>query len=148
MNTREAATEARKELDALGLQDWRLVFDSRPTRRLGQTRFTEREIGLSTKFVTLNEWPEVRLTVRHEAAHAIVGPGYGHGPIWKRKARELGVPTASKRRAENLVLPAAAWNVVCPQHGVITTRQRRPAANRGPWYHRGCREKLTFERGR
>lgn len=29
-------------------------------------------------------------TVTHEAAHLVMGPGYGHGGLWKRCHREMG----------------------------------------------------------
>lgn len=29
-------------------------------------------------------------TILHEIAHAIAGPDAGHGPVWKRVAREIG----------------------------------------------------------
>lgn len=34
---------------------------------------------------------EVRNTILHEIAHAIVGPGKGHRKEWQDKAKELGV---------------------------------------------------------
>jgi len=141
----DALKHARAELDSLGLNDWSLVIDARPTRRLGQTRFNASTIGLSAKFVALNAWDEIRVTVRHEAAHALVGAGYGHGPVWKAKARELGVPTSYKRQSENLVLPRQALDVICPIHGVIGSRARRPSAGRR-YKHNACGQAVTFER--
>ena len=145
MDRTEALKHARVELDSLGLNDWELAIDARPIRRLGQTRYASRTIGLSAKYVALNPWNEIRVTVRHESAHALVGAGCGHGPIWKAKARELGVPTSWKRQSEDLVLPRAALDIICPRHGVIGTRARRPSAGR-QFSHNACGQVVTFER--
>jgi hypothetical protein len=145
MDTREAKRQARRELDSLGLESWKLVLDPRPTRRLGQTRYNSRTIGLSVKFIRLNSWDQVRITVRHEAAHALVGPGYNHGPVWKRKARELGVPTSRTLRTEELVMPSGTIDTVCPTHGVIGSRSRMPKAGKR-FQHIGCGQVVRFER--
>lgn len=137
---------ARTELDELGLKDWKLEFDARPKRRLGQTRYATRTIGLSTQYVRLNTWEQVRTTVRHEAAHALVGPGYAHGPVWKRKARELGVNATHCNRSSDLVMPATNIRVICPVHGDINTgRTRMPKAG-ARYKHNGCGQPVTFER--
>lgn len=145
MDTRQALRQARQELDELGLADWGLVLDARPTRRLGQTRFSQRTIGLTRSFVQLNEWDVIRVTVRHEAAHALVGPGYGHGPVWKRKARELGVPTSYKLDDRRLVTPTGKVAIVCPTCGRVGARSRMPKAGMR-YRHNACGAPVSFER--
>jgi len=144
MDRQNALTLARREIDTLGLNDWRLEIDARPTRRLGQTRYASRTIGISGKFVDLNTWDIVRITVRHESAHALVGPGYAHGPVWKRKAWELGVPASHQFRADNLVLPRGKFDIICPEHGRIGSRSRRPSDGRR-FMHSACGSEVTFE---
>lgn len=96
MNRTEALTLARQTLDAHGLHGWKAVIDTRPRKRLGQCRYRNREIGISAYHVTYHSDEDVRDTILHEIAHALVGPGHGHGPVWKAKARALGIrPRAS-----------------------------------------------------
>jgi hypothetical protein len=99
--------------------------------------------------VDLNPWDIVRLTVRHEAAHALVGPGHGHSVVWKRQARALGVnPAACNAVAE---MPARVVTrsiaVTCPVHGIIAYRAKMPARGRH-YSHARCGQPLTFRKGR
>jgi hypothetical protein len=108
---------ARAELDDLGLHRWALKVDS-AKRRLGQTRYRKGEIGLSAFLLDLNGWERVRTTVRHEAAHALVGPGFGHGPVWKMKAIELGVKPESCA-SEPVAQAPKPWGAVCDNCGPL-----------------------------
>jgi len=136
-------------MSTLDLDGWKLMLDPRPRRRLGQTRYSKREIGLTKVFVELNGWDLVAQTLLHECAHALVGPGYAHGPVWKRKARELGVrrPGSAMRDPELRMAPSGprGVDIVCPLHGVIGSRSRMP--KRGMRYrHQACGQTVSFER--
>jgi predicted SprT family Zn-dependent metalloprotease len=72
-----------------GLNGWTFRFDNAKTR-VGVCRFDERVIGLSRHYVRANDEDEVKDTILHEIAHALAGPQAGHGPRWKKIARELG----------------------------------------------------------
>ncbi|WP_343966681.1 SprT-like domain-containing protein, partial [Oryzihumus leptocrescens] len=106
-----------------GLVGWRLVLDNAKTRA-GVCRPARREIGLSRAITALHTEAEVRDTVLHEIAHALVGAHHGHDAVWRAKALEIGssgrrcVDTASAR-------PPAPWTGTCPA-GHTTTRHRRP----------------------
>jgi predicted SprT family Zn-dependent metalloprotease len=106
-----------------GLVGWRLVLDNAKTRA-GVCRPARREIGLSRGITALHTEAEVRDTVLHEIAHALVGAHHGHDAVWRAKALEIGssgrrcVDTASAR-------PPAPWTGTCPA-GHTTTRHRRP----------------------
>jgi len=52
---------------------------------------TEISIIVQYNFVLKHNIEEIKNTVLHEIAHAIVGPGVGHHIEWQNKAKELGV---------------------------------------------------------
>lgn len=106
-----------------GLTGWRLVFDNAKTRA-GICRAVPREIGLSRVLTQLHTEAEVRDTILHEIAHALVGPVHGHDPVWRAKALEIG---CSALRCVPGTAPRAVgpWVGVCPT-GHRTTRHRQP----------------------
>jgi len=130
------------------LAEWVVVIDRRPKKRMGQTRYTPREIGLTQAYVELNDWPIIEAVMLHEMAHALVGPGKGHGAEWKAQARALGLrnPRAAAS-TEGLVCPPRPGGVViiCPRHGELGTRTRMPAG-RARYRHNGCGEVVIFSR--
>lgn len=79
------------------LSDWRVTFSRRSRRTLGLCRHRHKVIQLSVPFVRLNDAGEVRDVTLHEVAHALVGPGHGHGEAWKAMARRVSTPYAGLR---------------------------------------------------
>ena len=72
-----AALKLGRELMAShGLGDWVLNLD-RARTRAGACRPARREISLSAHLTRLHPEMEVRDTILHEIAHALVGPGHG-----------------------------------------------------------------------
>jgi predicted SprT family Zn-dependent metalloprotease len=106
-----------------GLTGWSLTFD-RAKRRAGVCRYDRREIGLSAPLARLHSEEEVRETVLHEIAHALVGPEHGHDAVWAAQARGIG---SSARRCLPADAPAVAapWLGICPA-GHVVERHRRP----------------------
>lgn len=91
MNQKNAQALALSLITEHNLDNWVFVIDkgSESLNRLGQTRYGPKEIAVSDwVFHDLSE--EVEDTVRHEVAHAICGPGCGHGLKWKMTAKTLG----------------------------------------------------------
>lgn len=105
-----------------GLDGWHFAFD-RAKRRAGQTNFRDRRITLS-RYITEASTPEqVRDTILHEIAHALVGPNEKHGPKWQERAIRIGAtPRASMRGAPQV---EGLWEGVCPR-GHVIYRHRRP----------------------
>ena len=70
-------------------QGWALKLDT-AKRRAGICRHRTREIGLSVVYAETitREW--VIEVMKHEIAHALVGPGHGHKQVWRNKAIEIG----------------------------------------------------------
>lgn len=131
-----------------GLDGWRVDFDS-AKRRAGVCRYAERVIGLSAPLTRLHDQAEVRDTILHEIAHALVGPAAGHGPVWQEKARAVGCSATRCVPAEAPRVPGA-WLGACPA-GHTVERHKRPerviacgkcgpgfsAANILEWTYRG-----------
>ncbi|WP_371683697.1 SprT-like domain-containing protein [Flaviflexus sp.] len=103
--------------------DWDFKWD-RAKKRAGQTNFTTRTVTLSGHLTKLCTEEQVRQTVLHEIAHVLVGPGHGHGPVWQKKAKEIG---ADPKRSTGPDFPKAPapWQATCPA-GHVHYRYRKP----------------------
>jgi hypothetical protein len=118
-----AATLALRLMKRHGLTDWTLVFDNAKTRA-GVCRHERRQIGLSQPLTRLHADEEVRDTILHEIAHALVGPEHGHDGVWHAKARALG-STGERCIASVAGALPGDWVGTCPA-GHVTERHRRP----------------------
>lgn len=122
MDLNKAASMGAGLLAEHGLVGWRLVFDNARTR-FGVCRPLLREIGLSRRLTQLSSEQEVRNTVLHEIAHALVGPAHHHDNVWRAKALEIGCDgkrtDAAPEGAQGL------WEGRCPA-GHSVRRHRRP----------------------
>jgi predicted SprT family Zn-dependent metalloprotease len=124
---------ARELLDRHGLGDWSFAFNRR-RRSLGYCWYDRRRIELSIYLVERNEAVEIFDTLLHEIAHALVGPGHGHGPVWKRKCLEIG---ARPVRCGQANMPAGRWQAQCGTCGKGFHRYRKPKRMKG-WFCGGC----------
>ena len=106
-----------------GLLDWQVEFDS-AKRRAGVCRFGQRIIGVSAPITRLHSEAEVRETVLHEIAHALVGPGHGHDRAWRDTARRIG-STGRRCVDSDVSAVTGAWLGVCAA-GHVKDRHRRP----------------------
>jgi predicted SprT family Zn-dependent metalloprotease len=132
-------------LAAHGLHDWSFAYNRRK-RSLGLCLYGRRRIELSAHLVRHNSRDEIVDTLLHEIAHALVGPGHGHGRRWREKCREIG---ARPERCGQAVMPPGRWRARCGWCGKDFHRYRRPKRLRG-WYCPDCglvRGRLTW-RGR
>lgn len=80
---------ARRLLDEHGLDDWRITVTN-TRRRLGVTSFALKTVSISRQHIVSGSSEEILDTIRHEVAHALVGPGHNHDAVWQAKATELG----------------------------------------------------------
>lgn len=100
-------------LGANSLNGWNIDISNRPKLRLGCCKYKSKIIQLS-KWV-FDQCPEfVENTIRHEIAHAVLGPGYGHGPRWKVEAVRLGAIPRSCIAVPINKRAAFKWKLVCP----------------------------------
>ncbi len=121
-------SEARRLATALmaqhGLSGWKLVLDNARTRA-GVCRPGRREIGLSRILTGLHTEAEVRDTVLHEIAHALVGAEHGHDAVWRATALSIGC-SGTRCVPETAARPDAPWKGTCPA-GHVVSRFRRPS---------------------
>jgi predicted SprT family Zn-dependent metalloprotease len=139
--------EARKlalELMALhGLDGWQFDFNKRK-RGLGLCCYDSRIIELSIYLVDHNGVEEIRDTILHEIAHALVGPGHGHDEVWKQKCLEIG---AKPERCGQAEMPGGRLQALCGCCGQLFSRHRKPKRMKG-WFCRACgpeRGKLAWQ---
>jgi predicted SprT family Zn-dependent metalloprotease len=123
LDLRTALIDARRRLHEHGLHDWTVGLD-RAKRRAGACYFASRTISLSRPLTLLHDEAEVRDTVLHEIAHALVGPAHGHDAVWQAKAREIGC-TGTRCLPADAPKVDGNWTGTCPA-GHAHTSHRRP----------------------
>lgn len=123
MEISPALALGRRLLREHGLEHWTVTTDRAKTRA-GVCRFAARTISLSAPLTRLHDEAEVRDTILHEIAHALVGPAHGHDDVWRSKAMAIG---CSGERTVSTEAPAVEgpWRGECPE-GHHYTRHRRP----------------------
>ncbi|WP_345752676.1 SprT-like domain-containing protein [Microbacterium rhizophilus] len=102
---------------------WTFGFDN-AKRRAGLCDYTRKRITVSRYLTARYDDDTNHQTLLHEVAHALAGPAAGHGPAWKRVARELGYVGGATHRGET-ANELAPWVGVCPA-GHTAYRHRRP----------------------
>ncbi len=123
MEVTAALAIGRSLLREHGLDGWQIVADGAKTRA-GVCRFGRRQIGISAPLTALHDEAEVRDTILHEIAHALVGPQHGHDAVWRAKAVEIG---SSGERCTSPDAPRVIgdWVGRCPA-GHQRSRHRAP----------------------
>lgn len=123
MEISPALALGRRLLREHGLEHWTVTTDRAKTRA-GVCRFAARTISLSAPLTRLHDEAEVRDTILHEIAHALVGPAHGHDEVWRAKAMSIG---CSGERTVPTSAPSVEgpWRGECP-NGHSMTRHRRP----------------------
>jgi predicted SprT family Zn-dependent metalloprotease len=123
MDLRDAFALAEHLLVRHGLDDWQVAYDN-AKRRAGVCRYDSRTIGLSAPLTALHTFDEVRDTILHEIAHALVGPEHGHDASWRRVAKSIGSSGERCVSAESARVQPA-WLGVCSA-GHLQERHKRP----------------------
>jgi predicted SprT family Zn-dependent metalloprotease len=126
----EAAKLATELMEQHGLLPrWKFAFD-RAVRRFGCCNERKRLITLSAHLTLLNTEQEVRDTILHEIAHALVGVRAGHGHKWRRMASLIGC-NARACYGNEVHLPPTQFVGRCPSCGFEIHRARRRRASCG-----------------
>lgn len=118
MDLREAMRNANALMHLHGLdsQGWRVEYD-RAVRSFGACHFRSKRITLSRVLTETATAEQVRNTMLHEIAHALVGGEAGHGPVWRAMHRRIGGTGERVGRATTEQLQAITYRWVgkCPQ---------------------------------
>lgn len=123
----------RQQMDEWGLHDWEFGY-ANWKRRLGECSYRERLLTFSLPYIQHNPIDVTMDTIKHEIAHAKIGPGHGHGREWKRIAQIVGARPRACAAVGSVIIPFKYF-VQCPVHGVVGKWNRRP---KYPRY--GCRK--------
>ena len=106
----EFLTLARYEMDKNDLYDWGLELDFAKVRA-GACHFGEKKITFSRNFLKNSNQHDIKDTILHEIAHALVGSNNGHNKVWKEMAIKLG---CSAKRCHTLEFSDYKWTRFCP----------------------------------
>lgn len=128
MKLQTAQILARQLMRKHLLWDWRFEFDN-SRRRFGVCNFRTKTIGLSRKLTEMNGKAEVRDTILHEIAHALVGPGNGHNKTWKAMCRKVGARPKRCYSNDKVKSPEFRYVGECPACNQIFTRDRKPRSS-------------------
>ena len=79
---------AKKLLREHGLDDWTFKFSNKKTA-VGTCYHGRKLIEVSKHYIESHP-DEIRDTILHEIAHALVGPNHGHDWVWRSKCLEVG----------------------------------------------------------
>ena len=104
-----------------GLHRWRFRFDH-STRCAGSCNYWERTITLSFDLARTGSDHDIRDTILHEIAHALVGKRHNHDAVWKAKAQEIG---CTGERTHRLEFTPPRWKVRCENRCWSRTAHRR-----------------------
>lgn len=91
-------------------RSWTFQMDTRKNR-LGVCNHSERLIGFSAHVADNCDGEVCVDVIRHECAHAICGPGYGHGPTWRTTALAVGATPEECYSGGRFAPPS--WMIAC-----------------------------------
>lgn len=123
MEPSQASQLARSLMNDHGLHDWLFQLDHSKVR-FGHCRQRSKVISLSQYLIRLNDEAQVKDTVLHEIAHALVGPGHGHDAEWKQMAKDIGA-RPERLYGETVETPDYKWLGTCKCPGLVFRRHRR-----------------------
>lgn len=112
---------AESLLSKHGLKSWSFQFDH-STRRAGSCSYRQKRITLAFELAVTGTEQDIRETLLHEIAHALVGRNHHHDAVWKAKAREIG---CSGARTHTLQFSTPRWAVTCGNRCWTSTAQQR-----------------------
>ena len=128
MDLLEAQNLTWETMQKHGLDHWTFQW-SRAKTFLGMCSYHNRTIYLSKPLTAVNSVETMTNTILHEIAHALCGPGTGHGPKWKAMAASIGAkPNRVADKHTTVLIPKKYFAL---HHcGATFKRDRLPSSNR------------------
>lgn len=125
MQLTDAKNLAIQLMNQHGLLDknWSFEFDN-ARRRFGVCNYRYKRIGLSKHLVSLNDESQVRDTILHEIAHALVGAKHGHDYVWRTKAIEIGCDGQRCYSSNVVETPESRYIATCNGCGEVFKRHK------------------------
>lgn len=120
-----------------GLSDWSFQFDD-ASRRAGFCSYATKVLSLAREFALVAPSSEVRNTILHEIAHALVGPKHHHDQVWRDQARAIG---CTGERCHDVKFAPPRYIKSCPQCGWYATGNQRKRS----WVCGQCRTPIKYE---
>lgn len=131
------ASLARELLSQHQLFQWSFQFDN-GRKRAGCCHYGTHVISLSYEFAKRAPADEIRDTLLHEIAHALVGQQHHHDNVWRTKAMEIG---CSGQRCHDLQFTQPRYIISCTQGCWVATTDRR----RNYVLCRQCRGQIVYQ---
>ena len=144
MDLEQLNTIAAHELKKHGLRGWTFGL-ARTRRRLGVCKSKEKRIEIAEYYARNSPEASVLDTLLHEIAHAIAGPGAGHGPSWKAVAMRLGATPKSCESSGQAIVEPGNWQATCPACEKTVHFYRQPKSLSGYRCKCEARSPLIFE---
>lgn len=129
MKLQEAKELALKLMSEHLNDSWRFEFMN-SKKAIGQCRqmryVNAGWIRLSRVLVPVLSEAEVKDTILHEIAHALVGAHHGHDWVWQRKALEIGCNGQRTAKIDVVNQVNYKYKATCPCCGNISGISRKP----------------------
>ena len=121
LKLRDISDIAHELLAKHGLNDWQFCFDHAKSRA-GLCNYSKKIISISRSYANEVKISDVKNTILHEIAHALVGHSHGHDAAWKVKALEIG---CDAKRCHNVKFSLPRWIIECPNGCFSISRFRK-----------------------
>jgi len=112
---------ARKLMVRHQLSHWSFQFDH-GTQRAGCCHYKTQVISVSIAYAKHCSEAEIKDTILHEIAHALVGKAHNHDAVWKAKAVEIG---CSGLRCHDVQFTPPRYIVKCKNNCWVATAEQK-----------------------
>jgi predicted SprT family Zn-dependent metalloprotease len=109
---------------------WKFNLDQ-TKQRVGVCSHRTKTIGFSLHYLEKSTDAEIRDTILHEIAHALVGSNHGHDHVWRAKCIEIGAKPKRLAGEDAVTTAKPNYLIKCPACGWQTKRYRMRRRNFG-----------------
>lgn len=106
-----------------GLYYWSLRFNT-SVKSYGRCNHTRKIIFISKKYIVNNTIEDIKNTILHEIAHALLPYHHKHDNVWRNKAIEIGCD-GKIYVGENTIRPEKKYKGICNTCNKTIKRHRR-----------------------